>query len=103
MLELTHVALLFLAMATAKIGLIDRRAELLMFPTSMVLFAAYAYGSYGLEKSFSSGTADQPGMFVLGIGGVLVMLAFTLLAATDRLPTPSEMKNGATDSEHTRQ
>lgn len=97
MLELTHVALLVLAMATAKIGLIDRRAELLMFPTSMVLFAAYAYGSYGIEKSFASGTADQPGMFVLGIGGVLVMLAFTLLAATNMLPSATEMRDGSAE------
>lgn len=95
MLELTHVTLLIVALSTAKIGLIDRRAELLVFPTSMVFFAAYAFGSYGIEKSFSSGTVDQPGMFVLGFGGTLVMLAFTLLAATDRLPEPTDLRDGS--------
>lgn len=86
MLELTHLALLFCALATAKIGLDNRGAELIMFLSSMVFFAAFAFGSFGVQKSFSSGTVDQPGMFVIGLGGTLVMLAFSLLAAIERLP-----------------
>lgn len=87
MLELTYVSLLFSALATAYIGIRNDRLQVVLYATSMVLFAAFAYGSYGVIPSFGSGTpVNQPGMFVLGIGGVFVMLIFTLVAALRELP-----------------
>lgn len=89
MLELSHLALLFIAFAAAKYGIIDRQAELLTLPVSMAFFAAFAYGSYGVEKSFSSGTVDQPALFIVGVGGTLVVLIYLVLEVLGYLPEPT--------------
>jgi len=90
MLQFTLDLLLAFAFVAAKVGVLDRRAELVTMPASMVLFAAVAIGSYntqvGLQSSLT--TVQQPGLAVLGLGGTMLMLIYTILSALDRLPDP---------------
>jgi hypothetical protein len=87
MLELTYVSLLCTAFAAAYLAVVREQAPLVTAPAAMSLFATVAYASYGVRPSFGSGTpADYPGLFVLGMGGVLVMLIVLLRHAIATLP-----------------
>ena len=85
-----HLALFAAALATAKYGILDRRSPLLTMPASMVLFAAFSMGSFSVQLAERSEPLSQPGIFVLGLGGTFIMLAYTIAEATDRLPSPDD-------------
>lgn len=89
-----HLALFFSALASAKYGLIDRRAPLTTIPASMVFFAAFSISSFYIEVGTGNGieTTSSRGMFVLGLGGTLFMMAMLVLEALDKLPD-TEIEN----------
>lgn len=97
MLQLTYLSLLAIAFVTAKLALIDRRAEVLTCFVSMVLFATVSVASSNVQVADGAGglvTVQQPGLLVLGMGGALVMLVFAVLASLGKLPEPERAVDG---------
>lgn len=90
MLANTYIVLLIIAFVAAKMGVIDRTVEMVTMPLSMILFAAVAFASYGIDVPTGNGmaTVSEQGLFVLCLGLSLVMLVYTVLAAIGRLPEP---------------
>lgn len=88
MLVLEHLALFLGALASAKFALIDRRAPLTTMPASIVFFGAFAISSFYLQVPTGNGieTTSSVGMAILGLGGLLFMVAMTILEALDKLP-----------------
>lgn len=86
MLVLQHLALFLAGLGTAKYALIDRRAPLTTMPASMVFFAAFAVSSFAVEPITGGEPRTMLGMFALGLGGLLFMLAMLILEALDKLP-----------------
>lgn len=92
MLELHHIALFFAALASAKYGLIDRRAPITTIFASMLFFAAFSISSFFIQVPVQGQTdyfTTLPGMFAVGLGGTLFMLAMGILEALDKLPDES--------------
>ncbi|GAA0303992.1 hypothetical protein [Halarchaeum salinum] len=86
MLVLAYLALLFSALACAKYALVDRRATLTTMPASMVFFAAFSISSFAVEPLTGGEPRSMVGLFALGLGGLLFMLAMTILEAIGSLP-----------------
>ncbi|MBP1987239.1 hypothetical protein [Halolamina salifodinae] len=86
MLVPVYLALFLGALGAAKYALIDRRAPLTTMPASMVFFAAFAIGSFSVEPLTGGDPRSLIGMFALGLGGVLFMVAMLILEALDKLP-----------------
>jgi len=55
-------------------------------PASMLFFAAFAMGSFSVEPLTGGDPRSMPGMFALGLGGVLFMMAMLILEGLDKLP-----------------
>lgn len=88
MLVLEHLALFFSALACAKLALVDRRATLTTMPASIVFFAGFAISSFTVQVGTGTGveSTSSVGMFVLGLGGTLFMVAMLVLEAIGKLP-----------------
>lgn len=89
MLVLPYLALFLGALVSAKIALIDRRAPLTTMPASMVFFAGTAVASFSVEPLTGGSPRQLVGMAALATGGVLFMLAMTILESLDKLPEHS--------------
>ncbi|ELY27907.1 hypothetical protein C499_08687 [Halogeometricum borinquense DSM 11551] len=55
-------------------------------PASMVFFGAFSISSFAVEPLTGGDPRTMLGMFALGLGGLLFMLAMTILEGLDKLP-----------------
>ncbi len=99
MMEHIYIAVLLISFYLFKIALVDRKAELLLFPLCMALFFMVGFSSQNIQLVVDGSlefTRSNPLMY-LGFFLGLLNLGLTVLSWLDKLPEPERKKQYKSD------